>query len=165
MFKNTFLPVESDRILPVASDQIMVQSMLPLRPYRLWVDPEVASGFLIDDVLVNNLSVFPAIGAVRATKFSIGQGDRLDSYVVLPGEYVTFRITYDGPWESGARFRAVWAAAVVPLDIARAARKAGADVDPGLGLGLEDPGTRILHVPSLARLSPPGFGWDPYLGD
>jgi hypothetical protein len=28
-------------------------------------------------------------------------------------------------------------------------------------LGLEDPFTRIRHVPSLARL-PPGFGWDPY---
>jgi hypothetical protein len=28
-------------------------------------------------------------------------------------------------------------------------------------LGLEDPFTRIRHVPSLAHL-PPGFGWDPY---
>lgn len=33
--------------------------------------------------------------------------------------------------------------------------------DLRVDLGLEDPVTRIRHVPSLARL-PPGFGWDPY---
>jgi hypothetical protein len=46
-----------------------------------------------------------------------------------------------------------------------AARAAGTDVDPGPGLGLEDLGTRIQHVSSLARSSPPGFGWDPYVLD
>src|SRR4029077_8017516 len=142
---------------------IVVQSRLPVRPYRLWVDPEIADGFLIENVLINNLSVFPARGAVRATKFSVGQGDRLDGYVVLPNEYVTFQVTYDGPLEIGARFFAAWAAVVVPLDIAQATRKVGEDVDPGLGLGLEDLGTRIQHVPTLARM--PSFGWDPYSGD
>lgn len=165
MFKNTFIPVESELILPETSHQIVVQSRLPLRPYRLWVDPEIASGFLIRNVLVGNLSVFPACGAVRAAKFSIGQGDRLDGYVVLPDECVTFHVTYDGPLECGARFRATWAAVIVPLDVARTARAAGADVDPGPELGLEDLGTRIQHVSGLARLSPPSFGWDPYPGD
>lgn len=165
MFRSTFLSLESERILPWATRMIAVQSRLPVRPYRLWVDPEVAGGFLIDNVLIGNVSVFPARGAIRASKFSIGQGDRLDGYVVLPDEYVTFQVTYDGPWESGACFRAAWAAVVVPLNVARTAREAGMDVDPGPSLGLEDLGTRIQHVPSLARASPPGFGWvDPGSG-
>lgn len=163
MFKSTFIPVDSElNILHLTTHSIVVQSRLPIRPYRLWVDPEVAGDFLIDNVLVGNLSVFPAHGAVRASKFSVGQGDRLDGYVVLPDEYMTFHVTYDGPRESGARFCATWAAVVVPLDVALAARKAGVDVAPGPGLGLEDLGTRIQHVPALAPLSPPGFGWDPY---
>ena len=165
MFRSTFLPLESERILPGATRMIAVQSRLPVRPYRLWVDPEIAGGFLIDNVLVGNLSVLPARGAMRASKFSIGQGDRLDSYVVLPDEYVTFEVTYDGLWESGACFRAAWAAVVVPLNVARTARATGVDLDLGPGLGLEDLGTRIQHVPSLARSSPPGFGWDPYVLD
>jgi hypothetical protein len=165
MFRSTFLPVESERILPTDTCMIAVQSSLPVRPYRLWVDPEIAGGFLIDNVLVGNISVFPARAAMRASKFSIGQGDRLDGHVILPDEYVTFQVTYDGPWESGAYFRAAWAAVVIPLDVARAARAAGTDMDPGPGLGLEDLGTRIQHVPSLPRLSPPGFGWDPYMLD
>jgi hypothetical protein len=169
MFKSTFLPIDSKlNILSLNTHSIVVQSRLPIRPYRLWVDPEVAGGFLIENVLINNInniSVFPAHGAMRASKFSIGQGDRLDGYVVLPNEYVTFQVTYDGPWEVGARFIAAWAAIVVPLDVAQATRKVGVDVDvdPGLGLGLEDLGTRIQHVPPLARIS--GFGWDPYPGD
>jgi|SRR6185436_15698267 len=81
-FRSTFLPLESERILPWATRMIVVQSTLSVRPYRLWVDPEIGSGFLINNVLVGNLSVFPARGAVRASKFSIGQGDRLDGYVV-----------------------------------------------------------------------------------
>ena len=82
--------------------------------------------------------------------------------MVLPDEYVTFHVTYDGPWEWGARFRAAWAAVVIPLAVARRAREAGADVSPGPDLSLEDLGSRIQHVPSLAPLTPPGFGWDPY---
>jgi hypothetical protein len=164
MFKSTFLPVDSQlNILPLRTYSIAVQSRLPIRPYRLWVDPEVSGGFLIENVLINNLSVFPAHGAVRASKFSVGQGDRLDGYVVLPDEYVTFHVMYDGLFEVGARFCATWAAVVVPLDVAQAARKAAVDVDLRLGLGLEDPGTRIQHIPALARMS--GFGWDPYPGD
>jgi hypothetical protein len=30
-------------------------------------------------------------------------------------------------------------------------------------LSLEDLRSRIQHVPSLAPLTPPGFGWDPYM--
>jgi len=166
VFKSTFLflPVDSVRtILPCTTLFIVVKSRLPIRPYRLWVDPEVAGGFLIKNVLVGNLSVFPAHGAVRASKFSVGQGDRLDGCVVLPDENVTFEVTYEGMCESGERFTAAWAAVVIPLDVAQAARRAGANVNPGPGLGLEDPGTRIQHVPTLVRV--PSFGWDPYPGD
>jgi hypothetical protein len=164
MFRNTFLPIGSEQhILPETTCQIVVHTRLPVRPYRLWVDPEVASGFLIRDVLVGNLGVLPARGGLPAAKFSVGQGDRLDGHVVLPEEHVTFLVEYVGPLEAGARFRAAWAAVIVPLDVARAAREAHMDVDLGPGLGLEDPGTRIQHVPVVARPSPPGFGWDPYL--
>ena len=135
--RSTFLPIGSERILSGATRMIVVQSRLPVRPYRLWVDPEIAGGFLIDDVLIGNVSVFAACGAVRASKFSIGQGDRLDGYVVLPDEQVTFQVTYDGPWESGACFRAAWAVIVVPLNVAREERAAGMAVDLGQGLGLE----------------------------
>lgn len=164
--RSTFLPLCSEvPILPESCYSVVVQSRLPLQPYRLWVDPEVAGGFLILDVLVRNLSVLPARGAVPAAKFSVGQGDRLDGFVVLPDEHVTLFVKYEGPLECGALFRAAWAAVVLPLDVARAVREAGLGTDPGPGLGLEDPGSRIQHVPVLARQSPPGFGWDPYLGE
>jgi hypothetical protein len=141
MFRSTFLPVESElNFLYGTTQAITVQSRLALRPYRLWVDPEVASGFLIRDVLVGNLSV-------------------------LPEEHVTFMVEYAGPLECGPRFHAAWAAVVVPLSVAKTAREAGADIDPGPGLGLKDLGTRIQHVPAMPRSSSPGFGWDPYPGD
>jgi hypothetical protein len=163
MPKSTFLPLSSGvNILPRSTCSITAQSVLPVRPYRLWVDPQVAGSFLILDVLVGNRSILASRGAISAAKFSVGQGDRLDGDVVLPDEYVTLVVEHVGPEECGGPFRAAWAAVVLPLDVARAARRAGAD--PGLDprLGVEDAGSRIQRVLVSDRSSSRDVGWDPY---
>lgn len=171
MLRNTHLTIDSERvILPGRSALVPSRTQIPIRPHRLRVEPEIASSFLIADVRVGTMSVFPRASAgVPATQFSIGLGDGLDGGIVLPGTDVIFHVENRGP--DAVRFLATWASIVVPRDVAV---QAFGDQLRGVLMatpGLEDLGTRISGVaevaraPATARRDPPGFGWCPYGDD
>jgi len=171
MRRNTFLTVDSEgEIAPGRVVQVTARSQLPIRPHRLRVEPEIAGFFLIVDVRVGSMSLFPrACDGVPASQFSIGLGDGLDGGIVLPGMDVLFQVENRGTHP--VRFLATWASIVVPLDVAVQAFSEYLQGVFRISPGMEDLGTRISAVPEMAgalassRRGSCSLGWDPYGDD
>lgn len=148
------------------------RTQLPVRPHRLWIDPAIAPSFNILDLRTGCRSCFLSVDSIPATRFCVGSGERLDGDILVPGMEAV--ICVENVSEVAAPFRATWAAIIVPQHIVDAERMkydlnlaSIEEIDRRLGLGSEDRGSRIQHVPSIASRSASSahvaaFGWDPY---
>lgn len=182
MKETTFLVLDSE--LPIRPGEVrqvvLARPQLPLRPFRLRIDPTIAPFFEISEVRVGCHSKMPRGGqSIPASQFMHGIGDGFDLGIAYVAQDVSMYVENTSDRVPGGRggvplrFVATWACLVLPMSALR--HEDFGAIDPR-DLGREDLDSHLDGVRELGKkpigLTPmprrqehPGFGWDPGYDD
>lgn len=167
----TFISHESS--YPVAAGAIVSMVARPqvevIKPYKLFIELDVAKSFVINDIRVGNRSMFPMCQNLPATQFSHDDGHLIEVDPIMLA--MDFLMMVTNISEAQRTFRASWACYKTEnvQQFPRRPTRVRSLVLPPLAEDLEEtvevPASKIESVPASEKQEVPNFGWDPGYGD